>query len=483
MSPKHQQHINRFALFIVPLVCLSVAVLAILGFHEPFFQQKLSGNESPATSAPALAAVEEQHSLALSDQALRNIGINSDTILPVKVSSFKKTLVFPAIVVDRPGRSKLAVPSTASGIVQRVYVEPGETVVSGQPLFDILLVHEELIRCQSDLLALLQKKDVVESERKRLEGLSADIAPKSIREIAFQKSEIDSQIASQKNALLVHGLSQEQIDETIIRDRKLVRMITVRLPKVSEDGIAQGPIVPIDVSQVSPQKTNSLQIESLEIEKGQQVEIGQSLCQIIDMSRLSICGRSFAHDENILNATARKPGIVTALFEGHDGFKENITGLSIRSIDNRIDSVNRTLNFYVELPNWIIKDDDAPSAKNPDDPSDPRFVNWRFKPGQRCELLLEYETVEDCIVLPSEAVAQEVNDAYVFQWNGTDDGKKVWHRKAVHVFFRARDSIAIANDGSILPGAVVAARGAGQLQIALTSGGGKLQSACPCGDH
>ncbi len=86
-------------------------------------------------------------------------------------------------------------------------------------------------------------------------------------------------------------------------------------------------------------------------------------------------------------------------------------------------------------------------------------------------------------MLPLEGVVTEGPDAYVFEWTGMDNGKEVWTRREVQVRHRGTNDAAIANDGAIFPGARIARNGASQLQVALTAGGGKLQTACPCTEH
>jgi len=113
----------------------------------------------------------------------------------------------------------------------------------------------------------------------------------------------------------------------------------------------------------------------------------------------------------------------------------------------------------VNLPNEIIRD----RVNN----RDQRFISWKYRPGQRLKLHVPVEEWENEIVVPVEAVAHEGAEYYVFQENGDH-----FDRVAVHVKYRDRTSVVIANDGSIFPGDVIAMRGAHQMQMALKNKAG-----------
>jgi len=115
----------------------------------------------------------------------------------------------------------------------------------------------------------------------------------------------------------------------------------------------------------------------------------------------------------------------------------------------------------VRLQNELLRDESTPDGH--------RFVSWRYRPGQRMELLVPAETWEDRIVLPVEAVISEGLNWYVYQKHGDH-----FDRVVVHVEHRDRRGVVIARDGALQPGDVVAARGAYQLHLALqhAAGGG-----------
>jgi len=110
-----------------------------------------------------------------------------------------------------------------------------------------------------------------------------------------------------------------------------------------------------------------------------------------------------------------------------------------------------------------------------------RYVQWHFKPGQRGELSIEHEPLLNCIVLPVDAIARDLQEFYVFEWVGEEEGRKIWRKTPVHVIYQTKDVVVIANDGSLHPGDKVATRGASFILAALDAmnqrsvGGNEIQ--------
>ena len=126
--------------------------------------------------------------LVLNHQALTNIGIEQGEsgMITLAPSDFSKYFSFPGYVRYKPGHSLIDVPAPASGVVTRIYAEEGEALCPGEPLFEIQLTHEELASCQLELLSLLRKQDLLESENERLSRLAEGIEPRAQREVELQ---------------------------------------------------------------------------------------------------------------------------------------------------------------------------------------------------------------------------------------------------------------------------------------------------------
>jgi hypothetical protein len=135
--------------------------------------------------------------------------------------------------------------------------------------------------------------------------------------------------------------------------------------------------------------------------------------------------------------------------------------LKLLYLADHVDSQSRALRFYLRLPNEIVLDQQTSP--------DRRYLEWRFKPGQRMELHVPVERWNERIVLPIEAVVDEGAESYAFRQNGNQ-----FDRVPVHVEHRGRSSVVVANNGALFPGDIVAGQGAYQIHLALKnkSGGG-----------
>ena len=446
----------------------SALVGTVFDHFLPHFHDEESEHVSDRDSAFQGPALE----IVFSPTAAKNIGLDDTAITTVEVIDFYKSLSFPAEVVERPGFSTITVPSLVSGVVTRIYHETGVAVEPGEPLFDILLNQQELVKAQTEFLSLLKRRQINAAEMARLSGLDPQIIPRQRRELEYEKLQIDSEIDIQKNVLLLQGLNELDITDSLEKTGTMIRHITVYAPPfVREDTVAS-------MAHAHDEEDHIFTIDELYVTPGKNVAVGDSLCRLFDYCKLAIKGKVFAVNEQFLARALASKSRVTATFEG-EGNREIVEGLFLRSIDNRIDIASGTLFCYVDLQNDFI-------AYAVDDESPPRrYTKWHFKPGQRCELNIEYEPLLNCIVLPVDAVAKDLQEFYVFEWVGSEEVKRIWRKTSVHAIHQTKDVVVIANDGSVFPGAKIASRGARFILAALdaanmnTDGGGGVQH----GDH
>ena len=432
------------------------------------------------------AGHDQATSLALSPQARRNIGLRTGR---VALDDFQRSITVPGMVVERPGRTDVRVTAPLSGVITDVLAASGEVVHPGQTLFVMRLTHEDLVQAQTEFLKNLEAVDVENREIERLEKMTRGVvAGKVILEHRYQKQKLEGLLKAQREALLLHGLSEAQVDQ-IRRQRQLLRELRVVVPEVHQDPDEQhlrrhhaspiGPPAPGTLAGAealgaarSPQAAGSpeaagsgrpelLVLEELHVQNGDFVEAGTALATLQDLETLYIEGRAFEQDAAEVAAAARQDLPVTALVEGTAGDPEPIPGLPIVYLANQIETDSRALHFYVRLPNEMVRDMTTPAGQ--------RFVTWRFKPGQRMRLRVPVETWTDQIVLPVEAIVSEGVETYVFVQNGSH-----FDRQPVHVRYRDQQYAVVANDGSIFPGDTVALNSAHQLQMALQNkaGGG-----------
>ncbi|MGB6043236.1 MAG: efflux RND transporter periplasmic adaptor subunit [Pirellulales bacterium] len=421
---------------------------ALLASASPSVEQPESHNDAHAGHDGHSDNGHEGHneatSLELSDKALRNVGFRPYV---VKLQPFIKTTAVPAMVVERPGRSQLDVTAPMTGIVMKVYAIEGEAVESGQPLFDLRLTHEDLVTAQRDFLRSAQELDVVERELKRLNLISGGVIPgKRILEREYEQQKIEAALLAQREGLLLHGLSQPQIND-ILANRSLLKALTVVAPQAKGD---------CTTSEVQHLFT----VQTLNVKPGQQVSAGESLSILGDHCRLYIEGKAFEEDAEKLNQVANENVSVSAVLMSRGPERGSEENLQILYLSDRVEPESRAFHFYVGLPNQLVRDQKKDGH---------RFIGWKYKPGQRFEVRIPVQQLDNRIVLPVDAVVEEGAETFVFQQNGDH-----FDRVEVHIEDRDQGHVVIADDGSLYPGDVVAAKGAYQMHLAMKNkaGGG-----------
>ncbi|MBL8827734.1 MAG: efflux RND transporter periplasmic adaptor subunit [Planctomycetaceae bacterium] len=402
----------------------------------------------PDTAADAHAGHDHDHaghsdeySLELSEQARKSIGLREGEI---KLSTFDRTIGLPGIIAERRGRSKIDLIAPMTAYVTKILTTEGAAVKPDQLLFELRLTHEELVQSQADLLRTVEELDVVRREIARLEGIGEGVVPvKTILERKYEQQKFEAVLRAQRQGIILHGLNEAQVDE-IIANRTLLSTITVRVP-----------------SKITPLANSDgvVQVQELRVERGQHVTAGESLAILADHSTLLIEGEAFEQDIPQITQAVTKNHPVTAILETKSGAAEKVADLRIAYLANRVDLNSRTLHFYVTLPNRLVRDTETDESQ--------RFIEWQYKPGQRMQLRVPVEQWADRIIVPTEAVAQDGVESYVFRANGDH-----FDRQTVRVEYRDPQWVVIANDGSLFPGEKIAMSAAQQLQLALKNKSG-----------
>jgi multidrug efflux pump subunit AcrA (membrane-fusion protein) len=401
-----------------------------------------AGHDHPGEAGPGDAGT----SLALSQQGRKNIGL---TLATIELRDFQRTITVPAVLVERPGQSEVTVSAPMTGIVTRIHPIRGEAVAPGMPLFDLRLTHEDLVDKQSDLLRDVQQLDVVKREVARLDQVTASgaVAGKTLLERQYEQQKIEAAIEAGKQALLLHGLSEEQI-QRIVRERRLLQHVTVAAPPFADPTTGHA-------------HDDFYQVSQLAVKPGDHVATGTVLAMLSDHCELYVEGKAFAQDAEALNQAANAGAGVAALITANGLGTREVAGLKILYVENEVERDSRALKFYVALPNELVRNEQTPDGH--------RFIGWRYKPGQRVELLIPVERWAGRIVLPVEAVVQDGAETYVYQ---QDKGQ--FARQPVHVEHRDQRWVVIEADGTLFPGDTVAVQGAYQIHLALKNkaGGG-----------
>jgi len=387
------------------------------------------------------------NSIELSPWALRNINYEPVT---VQLSDYARTVTLPAIVVERPGLSQIQVTAPLSGVVTRINVVAGMAVEPGSPLFEIRLMHEELVSAQREFLRTAESLDVIRREIARLESAGEGVvAGRRVLEQDYERQKLEASLLAERQALLLHGLSETQVDQ-ILRTRQLLRSLTVSALDHEHEG-----------ESGACAEEHLFHVQQLSVVQGQHVEAGETLCILADHCELYIEGHAYEDDAEALRAAVRDRIPISAVLLTGDQRSDVIENLHVMYLADQIDASSRAFRFYIPLSNEVLLDRTTPGGV--------RFIEWRFKPGQRMELRVPVQRWTKQIVLPVDAVVEDGAETYVYQRNGDH-----FDRVPVHVIYRDRQAVVVANDGAIFPGDVLAGRGAYQMHLALKNqaGGG-----------
>ena len=438
------------------------------------------GGEDPHAHEGHNHAHDDGTSLVLSAQAQGNIGLGPEYLQPVRLETFRRSITVPGIIVGRPGRSRLEISTPMAGVITHVHAVQGEAVDPGTLLFQLRITAEELVSTQTNLLRTVGELDVENREIARLsKATEGAIAPKTLLERQYAKEKLEVLVNAQREALRLHGLSERQIDD-ITKNHKLLRDLQIVAPGRDHHGeeelkLSSTEVTPVsfsaqqadeeevkhDDSHAADDSKVPLILQEVLVHKGETVAAGTTLGALADYSELYIEGRAFEQDVDLLSQSAQRNWKITAVFEGAANSVKRVENLALVYSASEVDAEARSLSFFVLLPNEVARE--APS------PNGQRFLDWKYRPGQRLQLLVPVEEWENQIVLPIEAIAREGAESFVFQQNGNH-----FDRVSIRVAYRDSSHVVVANDGSIFPGDVIALRGAHQMQMALRnkSGGG-----------
>lgn len=399
--------------------------------HDDEHASGASDHDNPHDHGAKGAATIE-----LSPAARRNLGLRTTR---VQLADYTRHVAIPAMVTERPGRSQVAIAAPLTGIVTDIHVTPGEAVHPEQPLFRMRLTHEDLVTAQREFLQTAEELDVVRKEIARLQQAGDAIAGRRILEQQYELQKLEGVARAARQGLLLHGLTNEQIDQ-IIETRELLQSLVVSAPPFSED---------IDHQPVE----HLYHVQSLNVKRGQHVAAGEMLAVLADHCLLLVEGQAFEEDAPYLIEAARGAlaiEVIDAERSGQDGPSEP---LQILHLADQVDPETRALRFYLALPNELSRDQQV---------GEHRFVGWRYRPGQRMTIRLPTgEGWKQQIVLPAEAVVDEGAESYVFRRDGGH-----FDRVPVHVLYRGPDAVVIRQQPDLI-GSSVATRGAYQMHLAI----------------
>lgn len=446
---------NRWLLVAAGAIVAVAVATAVFTRHQWLPLLRDAGQPDGHAGAAASGDAHEGHdhapeghsegaSIELSERGLKNIGFEPFAVAP---ADYARRLTLPAIVVERPGKSQVHITAPLTGIVEKIFVAPGEAIGADELLFQVRLTHEELVAAQREFLETHANLGVVEREISRLKGLGEGVvAGKRILEQEYEQDRLEVALDAAQQAMLLHGLTDEQIAE-VRKSGRLFRQITIRAPQHSD-------------AEEACDAPHLFTIQSLSVALGEHVEVGREMAMLSDHCELLIEVRAFEDDAAPIRRASELNLAVTATQLDRSSSEGPPTNLEILYVAGQIEPESRAFKAYVRLPNRIAMDKNVAGK---------RFLEWAYKPGQRMELSVPVETWEDQIVVPTTAVVDEGAEAYVYRQNGEH-----FDQVPVHIRYRDQAAVVIANDGAIFQGDVIAGRGAYQMHLALKnkSGGG-----------
>lgn len=468
-------------LFWITVIAVGITATATFGRWWPVAE----GLVRRGIAGQKTAVSEDEHaghepagggdSIELSPQAMKELGLTAETLKPIRLESYRRSITVPGIVVERPGRTRVEASTPIAGVITHVHAVQGEAVAPGTLLFQMRITADALVSTQTELLRTVGELDVETREVARITKAleTGAVANRILLERQYAKEKLESQLNAQREGLRLLGLSERQIEDIVVH-RKVLKELQITAPehddhsegelKLSETAIERAAFQSPPPAQETPDHRKEhglLVLREVRVHKGETVAAGQTLAVMTDNAELFVEGRAFEQDSRSMIEAARKDWKVSAIFDNPGGETATVEGLDFAYTGGDIDAVSRTLPFYVRLPNVIER-----TVKLPDGQ---QFIDWRYRLGQRLQLRIPIEEWTNRFVLPVDAVARDGLDSYVFRQSG-----KKFSRVRVTVEYRDQTSVVIADDSQLYPGNVVAVRGAHQLQMALKnrSGGG-----------
>ncbi|WP_231617265.1 efflux RND transporter periplasmic adaptor subunit [Novipirellula aureliae] len=445
-------------------------------------------DEPPHDPATTAATSADSPSLILTPQAIKNLGLTGEYLRGMKLSTYRRSITVPAVIVPKPGRSQVVISSPLNGVVTHVHAVTGQAVMPGELLMEVRLTYEELVDRQTEYLKTLSELEVEMREINRLEDATRTgaVSGKSLLERRYAKDKLEAVLRSQREALRMHGLSDRQVEQ-IGTTGRLLQKLQVVAPDIDRHDHDEDGELELRLSQVvawpasyalsqndaanlpssidssgspnhSDHEHRPLVVEDLRVHKGQAVVEGDKLCSLSDYSQLYIEGRAFENDMTAINEAISQGWSINAIFSGARG-TEIVRDLKLAFVANGIDPISRTLSVFVELPNEVIRDDTTAEGI--------RYLDWKYRLGQRLELQVPVEEWQNQMVVPVDAIVRDGADWFVFKQNG-----KQFERVAVHLLHRDQNDAVIANDGALFPGDVIAMRSAHQMQMAIKNQSG-----------
>ena len=396
--------------------------------------------------------------VALSEAAYDSLGIR---IGVVKLDDYSTHFAVPARIEELPAISQLHVDSRFAGLVRTVHISQGESVRDGQLICRIELTSESLALAQSEFLEAVQQQKNVAAEITRVAPLVRDgvMARKSLLDLQYELKRLQTRSRAKSQELLVRGLTEDQV-ANIETTQKLIRQIEIRVPKE---------LLPPGRKPLMG-STPTFIAALLAAKPGAMINAGDHVLELAYHQQLVAVGHAFEKDlPSIHRAIATNQPIRLTI--GPDDQPFELASQQIAFISNHADAKTNSFPFYVYIQNEVFIH--SPTT-------DSRFINWRWKPGQRAHIEIPKHSIQQQIVLPREAVAQDGINYIAFKQlvhdHGADEPAHEHMEEfgpiELKVLYADRKVVVVDPEGELKVGDVIATNQAQQLLYALKGGQG-----------
>jgi membrane fusion protein, heavy metal efflux system len=411
------------------IVLVVLAITAVGGWWAFHKLQQPPPNEASPEPMVEEVIPPSPATVIVGDQAQKNLGIIAK---PLIAETFWKTITVQGMVVDRPGMSDREVVSPAVGTVIQLLHVPGDMVRPGEVLFRIKLASESLQETQTQLFKTSQDILLAEARRARLQTGGEAIAQVRVIEAENELTRLKVADRAIRLELANRGFTDEEING--IAEGKLLNEISIRAPTASK-ALEALPAKEDPVPRSDEQQPFTYEFQELKVALGEQLQAGQTLCRLSNHQWLAIEGRAFRDETPLLEQSVKEAWPVEVDFQEFqkDDWPTLEQCFLIRYLANTIDPVTRTFAFLIPLQNQYKTVDHGGHKQ----------LLWRYRPGQKVRLRIRVENLDNVFVLPSDAVAIEGAEAYLFTQN-----VNTFERHSIHILFRDRDRVVIANDGT-----------------------------------
>ena len=276
------------------LACAAVVAAGYVGWRQ-------YGQRSQPAAGPAAPTIESDDSrptdqIILSEQAQKNLDLVAK---PLRTQVYWKTITVPGMIVDQPGLSDREIVAPASGTIKELFHVPGDSVRPGDALFALQLTSEFVHQTQASLFKTTQELKLAGAKLERLASGGAAIPGARKIEAQSDIARLEASAKAMREELRLHCFSDANLAAAARGD--LVTELIVCTPSAMgrQSGAAHSSLATFGVP-ADEQPDFAYEVQSLAVDLGQHVDVGQPLCRLSSHVALAVEGRAFRDETHLL---------------------------------------------------------------------------------------------------------------------------------------------------------------------------------------